>query len=462
MASTALSKAFEAAFASQGDAPRDAEPHTLVVDELRRTALLLSAETQARRIAEEGWRGAQAELEREARVKAAVLDKLGSELRPPLVVVLGALDLLSRDGMDPEQRRILETAYQATSGLLGIVDDITEFFQLECGHLELDAAQFELWRMLDEIAQFWDGEAKTKGIQLRLCIAPAVPRWVVGDGARVQQVLMVLLGNALKFTEHGNVEIRVAAVESKLGNSRLAFEVSDTGIGIAETELEEIFLPRSVAGNGAGVGLAIARRWVELMGGKLEVESQLGQGSCFRFEVEFEREPVAELAGSRPSLVPEVADVEAVPASERRRRAHAELEPSLAEGVEASLNQGGEASSADPSVALDRTRITSLLSQAGPTSFVVELAEIFLVDVAQRLRALRGMESAVLVQHQLHAVKSAAGNIGAVRLAALSELFERTPERLSEARIVALEREFERVRLELSKMLPPVARALGS
>jgi PAS domain S-box-containing protein len=252
---------------------------------------------QELRIKNDELRQARDEALRAAQAKARFLAAMSHEIRTPMNGVIGMTDLLLETALTNEQRRMLQTVKSSGDTLLALINDILDYSKIEAGKLELDRVDFDLRLCLEETTDLLAERAYGKGLELVLLIEAGVPDWVSGDPTRVRQILLNLIGNAVKFTERGEVVVRVvpyAALASSSNQVGVKFEVQDTGIGIKPEDQGRLFHVFSQVDasttrkyGGTGLGLAIAKRLVELMGGEIGVDSQEGRGSCFWFAVPF-------------------------------------------------------------------------------------------------------------------------------------------------------------------------------
>ena len=233
----------------------------------------------------EAMREAQQRAEAANRAKSEFLANMSHEIRTPMNAILGFAQVLGRDpDLNATQRDSLITIQRSGEYLLTLINDILDMAKIEAGRMTLQAAPFDLIALTTEAEAFFRQRARERGLTLTVA-AMALPRMVVGDAMKLRQVLINLIGNAVKFTAAGTVTLRVAPVTG----DRIRFSVDDTGIGIAHEEMARLFEPfgqtasgRQVQG-GTGLGLALSRRFVRLMGGELTAESTPGQGSCFSF-----------------------------------------------------------------------------------------------------------------------------------------------------------------------------------
>ncbi|CAK0748949.1 two-component system, sensor histidine kinase and response regulator [Gammaproteobacteria bacterium] len=264
---------------------------------------------------------AQAHREHEAaeqasRAKSAFVANMSHEIRTPMNAVMGLLYLIEKTELSSIQRDYLGKARQSAQSLLGIINDILDFSKIEAGRLELECVPFRLGELLETLATIATTNAQDKNLKVSFHVAADIPPVLIGDALRLQQVLLNLLGNAIKFTQQGEVTLTVeypTAVNA--GEIYLSFSVRDTGIGIDPISQQSIFDPFSQADSsttrrfgGTGLGLAICRRLVNLMGEEITVTSKLGQGSTFTFKARFEQGPeIIPAPASRSSLPPEVS-----------------------------------------------------------------------------------------------------------------------------------------------------------
>ena len=264
--------------------------HITLVDHLRITARLAVSEEAAKR-AEAVMRDARDLAERVARARSAFLANMSHEIRTPMNAVLGFVELILDTELSMEQRRALELVRSSSEALLMILNDILDYSKIEAEHLELESIPFDVSKVVHATASLLAVRAREKHLELLAEVAPEVPRLVRGDPTRLRQVLMNLIGNAIKFTEQGEVVVSVNATTND-GGAALRFVVRDTGIGIAPEQLGSVFKEFTQADStmtrrygGTGLGLAISQRLVRLMGGELAVTSAVGRGSEFSFAV---------------------------------------------------------------------------------------------------------------------------------------------------------------------------------
>jgi signal transduction histidine kinase/DNA-binding response OmpR family regulator len=250
----------------------------------------LALEAQDRRRTRNELVAAKEAAEAANKAKSQFLANMSHEIRTPINGVVGMLQLMKEVGLPDRQQRYLETALTATDTLLTVINDILDFSKIEAGKLDLEIRDFNLRQVVDDIVGTFAAKAAEKGLDLACAFAPDVPSVVRGDDRRLGQVLMNLVGNALKFTKQGEVVVRVNVDGVSKADALLRFTVKDSGIGIASEPLRILFNPFVQADNsttrrfgGTGLGLAISRQLAKLMGGEIGVESQEGKGSTFWF-----------------------------------------------------------------------------------------------------------------------------------------------------------------------------------
>ncbi len=226
--------------------------------------------------------------------KSNFLANMSHELRTPMNGIIAMTELALETELSTEQRDLLETSRNSASSLLGLLNDVLDFSKIEAKRVELDNVPFDIHKVISETAGVFEIQARQKGLALTCEIASEVPGKVVGDPARLRQILVNLLGNAFKFTPDGSVSVHAGVEWRNADNIQVDFAVSDTGIGISNDKQRVIFQPFSQADGsmtrkygGTGLGLSISLRLVELMHGSLWVESEGGKGSVFHFSARF-------------------------------------------------------------------------------------------------------------------------------------------------------------------------------
>lgn len=254
---------------------------------------------------------AKAAAESASRTKSDFLASMSHEIRTPMNAIMGIADLLAKTTLSPEQDKYVQIFRRSGDNLLNLINDILDLSKVEASQLDLERTGFSLSDHLEKVIEMVLPRAHEKGLTLEYAISPAVSNDLVGDPTRLRQVLLNLLGNAIKFTETGKVSLKVEPDQDRAVPTALRFTVTDTGIGIAADKLARVFERFTQADSsttrrfgGSGLGLTISKRLVELMGGRIWVTSEVGRGSAFCFAVPFE----IWAAANRPVSAPIGAD----------------------------------------------------------------------------------------------------------------------------------------------------------
>jgi PAS domain S-box-containing protein len=274
----------------------DGEQRTLLslkfplVDDRGRPSGVCSVSTDIteRKLAADALHTAHMHAVETSRLKSEFVANMSHELRTPLNGVIGMTQLLLRTGLDAEQTEYAEMAQRAGEALLGVISDVLDFSKIEAGMLELDAHDFDIREVVDDACALVAGDAFAKGLELLACVEPALGARFHGDSARLRQVLINLVSNAVKFTARGEVLVRVCQEP----DDHVRFEISDTGIGIEQQQKARLWDAFTQGDSsttrtygGTGLGLTISRQIVERMGGSISLESELGRGSTFAFSL---------------------------------------------------------------------------------------------------------------------------------------------------------------------------------
>jgi PAS domain S-box-containing protein len=260
----------------------------------------ISRDITAQVEAEVALKKAQEEAMHLAQVKSSFLAVMSHEIRTPMNGVIGCASLLGETPLNEEQQQLLHTIQSSGESLLVIINDILDFSKIDAGKMEFDHSPFDLRTLIEECLELFSKQVNEKGLEINYLLSPDLPACMIGDASRIRQVINNILGNAIKFTEKGEVFVEVTPIEINSGpeNCEFLIAIKDTGIGIAKENQTQLFNAFSQADNsitrrygGTGLGLAISKKIAEQMGGRLWFESELNKGSTFYFSLKLDFDP---------------------------------------------------------------------------------------------------------------------------------------------------------------------------
>jgi len=273
---------------------------------------LFLAQKQQLEVTNQALAAAKQSAEAANQAKSEFLSNMSHEIRTPMNAILGLTHILAKGELTPDQRGLLDQIGDAGKSLLCIINEILDLSKIEAGQMRIETLRFEPLKVLRRVEALLRHTAEVKGLKLQVEAAGGIPETLMGDALRLEQVLINLTSNAIKFTERGRVDLRAAVMEIDETHAILRFEVKDTGIGMTPDTLQQLFQPFTQADatitrrfGGTGLGLAISKRLVDLMDGTMGVTSQTAEGTVFWFDI-----PLAKATGESASSTPAQAEDE--------------------------------------------------------------------------------------------------------------------------------------------------------